>query len=209
MSDARLASPAAERNAAPIAQVLAGVLPAGTSSPGLVLEVASGSGQHVAHFARAFPALTWQPTDREPRHRASIAAWREEAALPNLLAPLELDVMHPWPVARADAMLCINMVHISPWEASLALFAGAGRILGAGALLYLYGPFRFDGVTAPSNLTFEDWLHTRDPRFGVRDVRDLSVAASAHTAVMPPAQTISGRSAPRLSLASNTNQPAL
>ena len=178
MSDARLASPAAERNAAPIAQVLAGVLPAGTSSPGLVLEVASGSGQHVAHFARAFPALTWQPTDREPRHRASIAAWREEAALPNLLAPLELDVMHPWPVARADAMLCINMVHISPWAATLALFAGAARVLPDGAPLYLYGPYRRRGVaTAQSNEAFDADLRARDPAWGLRDLDEVAGVA--------------------------------
>lgn len=174
MSDARLASPAAERNAAPIAQVLAGVLPAS----GLVLEVASGSGQHAAHFARAFPALTWQPTDREPRHRASIAAWREEAGLPNLLAPLELDVMHPWPVDRADAMLCINMIHISPWDATLALLDGAARVLPAGAPLFLYGPYRRKDVpTAPSNEAFDADLRSRDPSWGLRDLDEVSTVA--------------------------------
>lgn len=174
MSDARLASPAAERNAAPIAQVLAGVLPAS----GLVLEVASGSGQHAAHFARAFPALTWQPTDREPRHRASIAAWREEAGLPNLRAPLELDVMHPWPVDRADAMLCINMIHISPWPATPALFAGASRVLPPGAPLFLYGPYRRKDVpTAPSNEAFDADLRSRDPSWGLRDLDEVSTVA--------------------------------
>ncbi len=178
MNDARLASPAAERNAAPIAQVLAGMLPSTGSLPGLVLEVASGSGQHVAHFARAFPALTWQPTDREPRHRASIAAWREEAGLPNLLAPLELDVMHPWPVTRADAMLCINMVHISPWAATLALLNGAARVLPDGAPLYLYGPYRRRGVpTAPSNEAFDADLRSRDPSWGLRDLDEVTGVA--------------------------------
>ena len=174
MSDARLASPAAERNAAPIAQVLAGVLPAS----GLVLEVASGSGQHAAHFARAFPALTWQPTDRELRHRASIAAWREEAGLSNLRAPLELDVMHPWPVERADAMLCINMIHISPWPATLALLNGAARVLPEGAPLFLYGPYRRKDVpTAPSNEAFDADLRSRDPSWGLRDLDEVSTVA--------------------------------
>ncbi len=174
MSDAWLASPAAERNAVPIADVLAGVLPA----RGLVVEVASGSGQHAAHFARAFPELTWQPTDREPRHRASIAAWREEAALPNLLAPLELDVMNPWPVTRADAMLCINMIHISPWPATLALLAGAARVLADGAPLFLYGPYRRKGVpTAPSNAAFDADLRARDPAWGLRDLDEVTAVA--------------------------------
>ena len=174
MSDARLASPAAERNAVPIAEVLAGVLPA----RGSVVEIASGSGQHAAHFAGAFPGLTWQPTDREPRHRASIAAWREQAALPNLLAPLELDVMHPWPVSRADAMLCINMIHISPWRATLALFAGAAKVLPEGAPLFLYGPYRRREVpTAPSNEAFDADLRARDPSWGLRDLDEVTAVA--------------------------------
>ena len=174
-------APATERNREPIREVLARELP----ETGTVLEIASGTGEHAVHLAAAFPALTWQPTDPDATAIASIAAWRAEAALPNLASPLTLDVVRePWPVDHADAIVCINMVHIAPWEASLALFAGAGRILGEGALLYLYGPFRFDGVTAPSNLAFEDWLHARDPRFGVRDLRDLTVAASAHGLVL-------------------------
>ena len=111
----------------------------------------------------------------------SIEAWRQEAGLFNLLPALSLDVRAAeWPVGRADAMLCINMVHIAPWDAALALFANAGRILAAGALLYLYGPYRFDGqFTAPSNAAFDQSLRARDPRWGVRDVRDLEAAASA------------------------------
>lgn len=163
-------APAADRNREPIREVLARELP----SRGLVLEIASGTGQHAVAFARAFPTITWQPTDADPHAIASIAAWRDEAALPNLAAPLVLDVQREWPVARADAIVCINMVHISPWEASLALFAGAPRVLAPGGLLFLYGPYFFDGVTAPSNVEFDRSLRARDPRWGVRDVTALS-----------------------------------
>ncbi len=166
-------APATERNRDAIRDVLARELP----RSGTVLEIASGSGQHAVFFAHAFPALTWQPTDPDPTARDSIAAYRDEAGLDNLAAPLALDVLGDWPIERADAIVCINMVHIAPWEAALALFAGAARVLSPGALLYLYGPYRFDGVTAPSNIEFERWLHSKDPRFGVRDVRDLATAA--------------------------------
>jgi SAM-dependent methyltransferase len=169
-------APAAERNAAPILDVLRRVLPA----RGVVLEIASGTGQHAAYFARALPDLIWQPSDADPDARASIEAWRADAGLPNLRAPLALDVTATWPVGRADAVVCINMVHISPWAASLALFAGAARILPAGGILYLYGPYRFDGVTAPSNEAFDRSLRSRDPAWGVRDVRDLDAAAAPH-----------------------------
>jgi SAM-dependent methyltransferase len=129
-------------------------------------------------FARAFPALTWQPSDPDPTALASIAAWRAEAGLANLAAPFELDVTRPWPLERADAIVCINMVHISPWESALALFANAGRLLAPGDLLYLYGPYRFAGeFTAPSNAEFDRSLRSRDPRWGVRDVDDLQRAA--------------------------------
>ncbi|MDX2086790.1 MAG: DUF938 domain-containing protein [Kofleriaceae bacterium] len=166
-------APATERNRAPIREVLARVLPAG----GTVLEIASGSGEHAVAFARAFPHLTWQPTDADPAALASIAAWRDEAALPNLAAPVALDVTQPWPFATADAIVCINMVHISPWEASLALFSNAAQLLAPGALLYLYGPYRIAGVTAPSNEAFDRSLRARDPRWGVRAVEDLTEAA--------------------------------
>ena len=170
-------APATERNREPIRAVLARELPA----HGTVLEIASGSGEHAVAFARAFPALTWQPTDTSPAALASIAAWRAEAGLANLAAPLALDVTTPWPLAHADAIVCINMVHIAPWEAALALFAGAGRLLAPEGLLYLYGPYRFDGAfTAPSNAAFDESLRARDPRWGIRDVRELEAAAAAH-----------------------------
>ena len=174
-------APATERNRDAIRDVLARELP----EAGTVLEIASGSGQHAVAFAQALPAITWQPTDPDRTSLASIAAWRDEAALSNLRAPLLLDVtQEPWPVEHADAIVCINMVHIAPWEAALALFAGAGRLLAPGALLYLYGPYRFDGTTAPSNETFDHSLRSRDPRWGVRDVRELGTAATGHGLVM-------------------------
>jgi SAM-dependent methyltransferase len=182
-------APATERNREPIREALAPHLPA----EGLVLEIASGSGEHAVHFARAFPGLAWQPTDPDPAALASIAAWRDEAALPNLLAPVVLDATSTeWPVARADAIVCINMVHIAPWAAALGLFAGAARTLPPGGLLYLYGPYRFNGAfTAPSNQEFDRWLRERDPSWGVRDIRELTPAATrfgialAHVVAMP------------------------
>jgi len=168
-------APATERNREAIRDVLARELP----SEGTVLEIAAGSGEHAVFFARAFPGVTWQPSDPDPAARDSIAAHAAEAQLPNLAAPLALDVMaEPWPIDQVDAIVCINMIHISPWEASVALFAGAARLLPEGGLLYTYGPYRFDGVTAPSNIEFEKWLHAKDPRFGVRDLRDLGEAAA-------------------------------
>ncbi|HUQ05947.1 MAG TPA: DUF938 domain-containing protein [Kofleriaceae bacterium] len=169
-------APATERNREPIREVLARELPAS----GTVLEIASGSGEHAVAFARAFPGVTWQPSDTDERALESIAAWRDEAALPNLAAPVRLDVTAPWPIERADAIVCINMVHISPWEAALALFAGAAHALAPGALLFLYGPYRFGGAfIAPSNASFDASLRSRDPRWGVRDVDDLRAAAAA------------------------------
>ncbi len=163
-------APATARNREPIRDVLARELPA----RGVVLEVASGSGEHVVAFATAFPDLTWQPSDPDPTALASIQAWRDEAALANLAAPLALDVMGTWPIEHADAIICINMVHIAPWEATIALFTNAGRMLARNALLYLYGPYRIDGVfTAPSNAAFDRSLRDRDERWGVRDIADL------------------------------------
>jgi SAM-dependent methyltransferase len=175
MTDPRHHAPAAARNREPIREVLARVLPA----RGTVLEIASGSGEHAIHLARAFPHLTWQPSDAADAALASIAAWRAEAQLANLEPPVALDVTAPaWPVSRADAIVCINLVHIAPWEAALGLFAGAARLLAPGALLYLYGPYRFTGAfTAPSNAEFDRSLRARDPRWGVRDVDDLTAAA--------------------------------
>ena len=169
-------SPATTRNREPIREVLARELPA----TGTVLELAAGSGEHSVYMAAAFPALAWQPTDVDDTALASIAAWRDETQLPNLRAPLRVDVCaETWPLEHADAITCINMIHISPWEATLGMFAGATRLLAPGALLYLYGPYRFDGAfTAPSNEAFDQSLRARDPRWGVRDVRELEGVAT-------------------------------
>lgn len=171
-------APATARNREAIREVLARELP----PRGTVLEIASGSGEHALHFARAFPDLVWQPSDVSDAALASIAAWRAEVQLENLRAPIALDVTAAvWPVAHANAVLCINMIHISPWEATLGLFAGAARVLPAGALLFLYGPYRFGEVfTADSNAEFDRSLRSRDPRWGVRDVDDLETAARPH-----------------------------
>lgn len=168
-------APATERNREPIAAVLAEVLP----PSGRVLEIASGTGEHCAFFAERFPALTWQPSDPDLESLASIAAWT--ADLPNVLPPIGLDATAAqWPLARADAVLCINMVHISPWAATLGLMAAAGRLLGEGAPLILYGPYRRRDVpTAPSNEQFELWLKEKNPAFGLRWLEDVAAAADA------------------------------
>ena len=166
----------ADRNKLPIREVLALALP----KTGAVLEIASGSGVHVACFAENFPDLVWQPSDPDPAALASIAAWRAEAGLPNLRQPVRLDAVGDWPAMEAAAILCINMVHISPWEATLGLMKGAGGTLSSGGLLYLYGPYTKDGVeTAPSNLAFDASLKGRDPRWGLRAVDEVIVAAKA------------------------------
>lgn len=180
-------APAAERNRDAIADVLARWLP----QRGLVLEMASGSGEHVVHFARRFAALDWQPSDPEPEARGSIAAWSEEAARINLSPPLDLNAASAeWPLDRAAAVVCINMVHISAWSATLGLFAGAARLLAPGAPLILYGPYRRRGVaTAPSNEAFDVSLKERDSDWGLRRVEDLAdlspLFALAETATMP------------------------
>ena len=158
-------APATLRNRDAIAAVLGDWLPAS----GTVLEVASGSGEHAVHFAAAFPKLDWQPSDPDPSALASIAAWSAEAGLPNIAAPLHLDASAPdWPLGHADALLCINMVHISPWAATLGLFAGAARLLGPGAPLILYGPYlEADVATADSNLAFDESLRSRNPDWGL------------------------------------------
>ncbi|WP_176590219.1 DUF938 domain-containing protein [Sphingobium sp. EM0848] len=169
-------APATERNRDAIVAVLREELP----QSGLMLEVASGSGEHAIHFAAAFPDLDWQPSDPDPVALASIAAWREEAGLSNLRPPVRLDAAAPWPAERADAILCINMVHISPWAATLGLLRGAGACLSPDGLLYLYGPYVREGVeTAPSNLAFDASLKARDPRWGLRRVEDVIAAAYA------------------------------
>ena len=145
---------------------------------GTVLEVASGSGEHAAYLAGEFPALDWQPSDADPAGLASIAAWC--AGLDNVAPPLALDAAaSDWPVRRADAVLCVNMAHISPWAATLGLLAGARRVLGPAAPLVLYGPFRQAGVPlAPGNAAFDEALRRRDPAWGVRAVEDIADAAA-------------------------------
>lgn len=176
-SGARRSAPAALRNRELIADVLAGWLPA----TGSVLEIASGTGEHVVHFAARFPALEWQPSDVHEEALRSIAAWRAEIGLSNVRPPVELDVSSaPWPIERADAVLNINMVHISPWAASLGLLDGAAAILSAGAALTLYGPWLSDEIeTAASNLAFDAQLKSVDPSWGLRRVEDFSNEAEA------------------------------
>ena len=179
-ADARRSAPAALRNRQPIAEVLRDELP----KSGLVFEIASGTGEHVVHFAREFLRLEWQPSDPDAAALASIAAWREnllsQAAGANLRAPLLFDVRaSPWPEEPIAAILCINMVHISPPDAAESLFAGAGRALASGAPLLLYGPFTEEEVpTATSNLEFDHSLKSRDPRWGLRDVHWMDALAS-------------------------------
>jgi hypothetical protein len=168
-------SPAASRNREPILAVLRDWLPAS----GLVLEIAAGTGEHALAFSAAFPDLDWQPTDPDPEARASIAAWREEEGAPNLRVPLHLDVLGEWPLVSADAILAVNLVHISPPEAGMALLDGAARLLPAGAPLILYGPWRIRGQPlAPSNLAFDQALRARDPSYGLREVGAFAAEAS-------------------------------
>ena len=172
----RRSAPAALRNRESIANVLREWLP----PSGLVLEIASGTGEHAASFAERFPELDWQPSDIHPDALASIEAWREAAAQPNLRAPLVIDAASgEWPVGRADALLSINMVHISSWASALGLLDGAARLLPPDAPLILYGPWlKDDIITAPSNLAFDADLKRRNPEWGLRRVDGLSEAAA-------------------------------
>lgn len=167
-------APAAERNREPILEVLRRVLP----ELGRALEIASGSGEHAVHFARSLPGIVWQPSDPDPGALASIEAWRGEAGLTNLLAPITLDTSEEWSAPPADAIVCINMIHIAPWQACEGLLRGSALLLPPGGLLYLYGPFRFDGrFTAPSNEAFDASLRARDPSWGVRDLAEVTALA--------------------------------
>ncbi len=168
LDDGSCFSAAAERNRDPILDVLRRHLP----PTGLVLEIASGTGQHIVHFGRLLPGLVWQPSDPDAELRHSIRARTEQAGLGNVRPPLDLDVTRfPWPVSRADSVLSINMIHIAPWEAVPALFGGAGRVVAPGGPLYLYGPFRRHGRhTAPSNERFDHQLRAQDPAWGLRDL---------------------------------------
>jgi hypothetical protein len=169
-------SPAAARNREPIAAVLREVLPA----EGIVLEIASGTGEHAVHFAERFPDLLWRPSDADPEALESIEAWAGQANLPNLLDPVRLDVREPvWPIGHADAILCINMVHVSPWRAAVELFRGSAWYLDPGAPLILYGPYRRAGVpTAPSNEAFDASLRSRNPEWGLRELDAFEAAAA-------------------------------
>ena len=173
--DHKLTSPSALRNRGPIADLLRPVLP----ESGTVLELASGSGEHVIHFASLFPQLVWQPSDPSPEARASIEQWVESEGLTNVLPPLDIDASsETWPLKRADAMITINMVHISPWPATQGLLAGAGRLLPAGAPLILYGPYRREGQPlVPSNVEFDASLRARNPAWGIRLLEDVASLA--------------------------------
>lgn len=164
-------APATLRNRDPILDVLKLFLP----EDGLVLEVASGSGEHAAYFAPRLEGLTWQPSAPNAESRASISSWAQETECDNLLGPVELDVLvDPWPVPQADAMVCINMIHISPWAVTKSLMAGAARTLRTGGILYLYGPYKVDGEhSAPSNQAFHESLKSRDAQWGIRDLADV------------------------------------
>jgi SAM-dependent methyltransferase len=174
-SDGRLFSPSAERNKEPILKVLERVLP----ETGSVLEIASGTGEHVVHFAQALAGLNWQPSDPDEGCRRSISAWMAMVDLSNIRQPLELDVCRlPWPVPAVDAIVCINLIHIAPWAATTALVAGVNSTLREGGLLYLYGPYSLHGRhTAQSNEAFDAALRAENPAWGVRDLDDVARVA--------------------------------
>jgi len=194
MNDPRQYAPAALRNRDFIVGVLRDVLP----TKGVILEIASGSGEHVVHFARNFPSLVFQPSDREPDALQSIAAWVKASRVTNARAPMVLEVSQsPWPIASADGIICINMVHISPWESALGLVRGAAAILPLTAPLYLYGPYKREGfATASSNQAFDRSLRDRDPTWGLRDLEAVAAAAqsvgfSIPTIIEMPANNLS------------------
>jgi hypothetical protein len=178
MTDDRAYAPAAARNREPILVVLRRVLP----PSGLVLEISAGTGEHAVFFAGALPAHTWQPTDADQRSLLSIAAHRAAAELDNLMPPMTLDVTWPqWPLARADAVVCINLIHIAPWAACQGLIAGAARTLPPGGVFYLYGPYKEGGEhTAESNRRFDLDLRLQDLSWGVRNLEDVVALAQEH-----------------------------
>jgi hypothetical protein len=180
--DQRRSAPATLRNRSPILDVLRPLLP----ETGLVLEVASGTGEHAVHFAQALPSLRWQPSDASASARRSIAAWIATEKLNNVLPPLDLDVeSDPWPIGRADVVLCINMIHISPWKATEGLMRGTGRVLASGQPLYLYGPYRRSGhALEPSNAAFDADLRLRDERWGLRELDEVAACADAQDLVL-------------------------
>jgi SAM-dependent methyltransferase len=175
LPDGRWVAPAAERNKGPMLEVLQRVLP----PRGLVLEIGSGTGQHVVHFAKALPQLSWQPSDPDAENRQSIVLWSRVEELGNVKPPLALDVRErPWPIDAADAIVCINVVHVSPWAATLALFDGVREMLPPAGVLFLYGPYRRGGRhTAPSNEKFDADLRAHNPEWGLRDIDELAEVA--------------------------------
>ena len=177
MNEPRQYAPATLRNRDFIVGVLRDVLP----TKGVILEIASGSGEHVVHFARNFPSLVFQPSDREPDALQSIAAWVKAMGVINVRAPMVLDVSQsPWPIASADGIICINMVHISAWETTLGLIRGAAAMLPPTAPLYLYGPYKREGfATAPSNQAFDRSLSDRNPTWGLRDLEGVAAVAQS------------------------------
>jgi SAM-dependent methyltransferase len=179
LPDGARASPATARNREPILDVLRPRLPSGAR----VLEVASGAGEHAMFIAGALPQVLWQPSDPDPEALASIAAWRRASGLANLAAPIRLDAADSdsWPEGPFDAVICINMIHISPWAATQGLMAGAARALAKAGRLFLYGPYIEAGVaTAPSNLAFDQSLKSRNPAWGLRDLADVTALAAAN-----------------------------
>ncbi|MEO9601344.1 DUF938 domain-containing protein [Parasphingorhabdus sp.] len=168
-------APATLRNRDAIVAVLRDILP----GQGSILEIASGTGEHAVYFGRTFPNLTFQPSDPDPACCQSIAAWTQREGGHNILPPKQLDAQAPqWDVSKPAAILCINMVHISPWESSIGLFEKAGTLLDPGAPFYLYGPYlREDVETAEGNLAFERSLKSRNLRWGLRDVADMDALA--------------------------------
>ena len=177
MSDDRQHAPATLRNRDFILKVLRDLLP----MTGVILEIASGSGEHIVHFARNFPALVFQPSDPDPDALLSIAAWVSATAVTNVRAPLVLDASRSvWPIASANGIVCINMVHISPWEATVGLIKGAAAILPPASPLYLYGPYIREGfATAPSNQAFDRSLRDRNQRWGVRELETVAAVAQS------------------------------
>ncbi|SCA57063.1 conserved hypothetical protein [Candidatus Terasakiella magnetica] len=186
----RLFYPATQRNRDAIFSILKQFLP----QQGNVLEIASGSGEHVIHFAQSCPDLNWQPSDLDPDCLKSIQSWIEHTGLKNIHSPLSLDTTSNanWPQTELDALICINMIHISPWEATIALMKKAAHYLKEDGFLYLYGPYKRNSQhTAPSNVAFEQWLKEKDPRFGVRAMEEVEAEAAknglklAHVYDMP------------------------
>ena len=167
-------APATERNRDVIAETLVNVLPA----EGVVLEIASGTGEHAVHFAQLFPGITWQPSDPDPIAIASINAWRADCAVPNVRSAMLLDASADWPIAHADAIVCINMAHISPWAATVGLLRNAARLLPQSAPLFIYGPFRqHDVPLAEGNATFDAALRQQNVEWGLRYVEDITKEA--------------------------------